>query len=93
MKSILQDYDERRCFLSGRTDWLEEHHVFGGANRWLSEKYGLKVKLNHYWHNEPPIGVHHNKGNDRYLKRLAQKAFEQEYPDLDFVKIFGKNYL
>ena len=30
-KSILQG--EKRCFLSGRTDALEKHHIFGGANR------------------------------------------------------------
>lgn len=48
MKSILQT--ERECYLSGRTDWLEEHHIFyGQGRRKLSEQYGLKVWLNHYW--------------------------------------------
>lgn len=66
MKSILQT--ERECYLSGRTDWLEEHHIFyGQGRRKLSEQYGLKVWLNHYWHNEPPTvdcpcgGVHFNR--------------------------------
>ena len=31
-----------RCWLCGRWGWLEEHHIFGGANRKKSEKYGLK---------------------------------------------------
>ena len=34
-----------RCWLCGRWGWLEEHHIFGGANRKKSEKYGLKVGL------------------------------------------------
>ena len=52
MKSILQT--EKRSYLSGDTRWLEKHHIFGGANRKLSEKYGLWVWLTHYEHNEPP---------------------------------------
>ena len=31
MQSIIQA--DKECFLTGRTDWLEKHHVFGGANR------------------------------------------------------------
>ena len=31
MKSILQS--EKECYLSGRTDWLEEHHIFYGQGR------------------------------------------------------------
>lgn len=46
MKSILQT--EKRSYLSGDTRWLEKHHIFGGANRKLSEKYGLWVWLTHY---------------------------------------------
>ena len=92
MKSILQN--DKYCFVSYRSDWLEEHHIFfGNGQRALSEKYGLKVWLNHYVHNEPPNGVHHNKEADLRLKQIAQRAFQEHYPDLDFVKIFGKNYL
>ena len=97
MKSILQT--ERECYLSGRTDWLEEHHIFyGQGRRNLSEQYGLKVWLNHYWHNEPPTahcpcgGVHFNRALRRELEQEGQKAFEQRYPDLDFRKLFGRSY-
>lgn len=92
MKSILQS--EKVCYLTGRTDWLERHHIFYGRGiRPLSEKYGLTVYLNHYAHNEPPMGVHHNKEADLALKRAGQKAFEKHYPNLDFLIIFGRNYL
>jgi hypothetical protein len=75
---------------------LEEHHVFfGTANRKLSEKYGMKVYLCHEHHNTYGYreSVHHNAKLDRWLKEIAQEAFEERYPDLDFREIFGKNYL
>ena len=91
-KSILQT--ERESWLSGRTDNLEEHHIFyGQGRRKLSERYGLKVWLTHDEHNEPPHGVHFNRELRRALERAGQIAFEREYPELDFVGIFGRNCL
>lgn len=91
-KSIMQS--EKVCYLSGRTDWLEKHHLYQGANRKLSEKYGLWVYLNHYWHNEPPNGVHFNKENMKYLHKKGQEAFEKVHGTReDFMRIFGRNYL
>jgi hypothetical protein len=54
--SIMQD--EKVCFLSGTLEGLERHHIYGGANRRNSAKYGLWVWLRHDLHNEPPDGVH-----------------------------------
>lgn len=91
-KSILQEDDEI-CFLCGGWGACEWHHIYGGANRKLSEKYGLKVRLHHHCHNEPPDGVHHNKEVMDLLHQTGQRAFDASYPDLDFMKIFGRNYL
>ena len=91
MRSIIQK--EKECFFTHSTKELEEHHIFGGSNRKWSEKYGLKVWLTHDLHNEPPYGVHHNRERDKELKRIGQRAFIEYYPDLDFLKIFGRNYL
>ena len=90
MESIMQT--EKRCYISGRTDCLERHHVFGGPNRKLSERYGLWVWLNHEYHNEPPNGVHFNRVARLMLQAEGQRAFEARYPDLDFMAIFGRNY-
>ena len=91
-KSIMQT--EQESYLSGRTDNLEEHHIFyGQGRRKLSERYGLKVWLTHDEHNEPPDGVHFNQETRRALERAGQEAFERKYPELDFVRIFGRNYL
>lgn len=91
MKSIMQE-DKSVCYLcdGGAT---EEHHVFGASNRKWSEKYGLKVYLCHWCHNEPPNGVHFNKDNRLRLQRTAQKIFDLTYPELSFRQIFGRNYL
>lgn len=72
---------------------LEEHHIFSGPNRKLSEEYGLKVKLCPEHHRNGGEAVHRNAGVARYLQQEGQKAFEKRYPEEDFLKIFGKNYL
>lgn len=90
MKSIIQS--ERECFICG-SPYVEEHHIFGGPYRKKSEQYGLKVFLCHCDHNEPPNGVHHNKATMQYFHELGQRAFEKHYPNKDFRKEFGRNYL
>lgn len=93
MKSIIQS--EKKCYFTERTDDLEDHHIYfnGTGQRKLSEKYGLKVWLTHDYHNEPPEGVHHNKARRRELERIGQMAFMARFPELDFIKIFGRNYI
>lgn len=67
MKSIMQN--DKRCFITGRDYNLHKHHIFGAANRKISEKYGLWVWLNAEIHNgNNPDAVHNNpnKGYDKY---------------------------
>jgi hypothetical protein len=91
MKSILQD--EKKCFFTGFTTGLHEHHVFNGPLRKKSERYGLKVWLRYDWHIQTPYAVHNNKENDLVLKRMAQKKFEEIYGHEKFMQEFHKNYL
>ena len=92
-KSILQT--EKECYFCGSQNWLEEHHVYGAANRKISEKYGLKVWLCHAHHNEPPNGVHHNASTNQWLKATVQhKAMEYYGWSVDtFRSKFGKSYI
>ena len=91
MKSIIQD-DTDYCFVCGRYG-TEIHHVFfGNPNRKLSDKYGLVIGLC-YEHHRGNSGVHHNRELDLKMKRMAQKVFEQTYPERDFLAVFGRNYL
>ena len=93
MKSIIQK-DDSRCFLCGGMRNLEEHHIFGGANRKWSEKYGLKVKLcGIECHREGKNSAHKNREVSESLKRLAQIAFEARWSHEEFMAKFGKNHL
>ena len=90
-KSILTS-NLNRCYMCGSTRWIEIHHIYSGAYRNKSTEYGLIVPLCHFCHNEPPNGVHYNRKNMDYLREQGQLAFEREYPNLDFMKIFNRNY-
>ena len=69
------------------------HHVFGASNRKWSEKYGLTVPLCYEHHNGSDAGVHFDKVLDTALKVMAQRKFEETYPEENFMQIFGRNYL
>ena len=90
MKSII--CNDKRCFKCGVTYNLHKHHVCEGRNRKNSEKYGLWVYLCGKHHNLSNEGVHFNKEFDNELKQIGQKAFEKEYPELDFLSIFRRRY-
>ena len=100
MKSIMQE-NKKQCYICkkiygiDREQIVEEHHVFPGNNRKNSEKYGLKVWLCPNHHQFGPDAVHKmpNEGYDLLLKQIGQARFRQTYRDLNFMEIFGKNYL
>lgn len=83
----------RECYICGRTDWIERHHIFGGPYRKASERHGLMVDLCHWCHNEPPAGVHHNSEVNHRLKAGFQGKFEETHTRQEFLEIFGKSYL
>ena len=83
----------KQCYVTGATTGLHKHHIFGGANRKHSERYGLYVWLSPEWHNMSDKGVHFNPALDRELKQIAQREFEQRYSRDKFIKEFGKSYL
>lgn len=90
-KSIMQD--ERRCYLCGKLNDLEKHHIFGGvANRPISEKLGLWVYLCHECHTGKD-GAQYNKMKNLLLKQDAQFAFERTHTRQEWMKWIGKNYL
>lgn len=97
MKSIVQP-DRMKCFLCGRNAhadyWgLDEHHVYGGPNRKLSEEYGLKVYLCHSTCHL--YGAHKSAELSRQLKAEVQQIAMEHYGWTvdDFRRIFGKSYL
>ncbi|MGN0489425.1 MAG: hypothetical protein ACI4HO_09210 [Ruminococcus sp.] len=87
--------NNRYCALCGSRKNIESHHIFGGALRSKSTKYGLIIDLCHSCHNEPPKGAHHNKDTMLKLHQFGQRKVmsEQNWTVEQFVKEFRKNYL
>lgn len=89
----------KHCFLCGKNgavDRLERHHIFGGPNRQLSEKYGLVVYLcGESCHRNGKKSAHRNKDTMRMLHKYGQlKAMgENNMTAEQFRDIFGRNYL
>ena len=90
-KSIIQL--TKYCYLCGSCRNLEEHHIYGGALRNISEREGFKVWLCHNCHNEPPNGVHHNEKMNKMLKRRCQVEYESTHSREEFVKLIGQSYI
>ena len=85
--------DMEHCMVCYRPN-VECHHVFFGvSNRKWSEKYKLVVPLCHIHHRGSDLSPHFNKEFDLKLKQYAQERFQEEYPDLNFREIFGKNFI
>lgn len=80
------------CAFCGSPQNLERHHVFFGARRKASERYGMVVTLCHNCH-QGRHGPHQDRGTDLLLKRRYQRVFEAEHGHKSFMTIFGRNYL
>lgn len=91
MRSLISN--DRLCYVCRTPLGLHRHHIYGGANRTLSEKYGCWVFLCGRHHNMSNEGVHFDKALDQSLKMEAQRRFQDAYPDKDFIQVFGRNYL
>ena len=88
----------RKCHLCGRNgqaEPLERYHVFGGAYRMKSERYGAVVDLcRHSCHREGKGSVHKNRLVSDSLKEEFQMKImaEQGWTVEQFIEEFGKNY-
>lgn len=76
MESVLQT--EKKCFYCGDSRNLESHHIFGGPDRKVSEKYGLKVWLCNYHHTGSEFSVHHNRDFAQLLHEVGQRKWEHD---------------
>lgn len=85
--------NDKECLVCKTIYGLHSHHIFGGRNRKLSEKYGLKVWLCGWHHNLSDEGVHFDNKLDNTIKQLGQRKFEAEHGHDEWMKVFGRNYL
>ena len=71
---------------------VAHHHIFGAANRRISEKYDYVIPLCPEHHAQ--LHAHPNSGIDIKWKQTAQKDFETFYGGREqFIKTFGRSYL
>lgn len=94
MKSIMQD--EEKCYITGETrdtTVLHKHHIYGGANRRISEREGFFIYLKPELHNMSNHGIHFNKDWDLELKRACQRKYEETHSREEFMALIGRNYL
>ena len=89
----VQMQDRKRCWITGRTDGLHKHHIYGGARRQISERYGLYIYLRPEWHNMSNKGIHFDPILDKLAKKSGQLIFESVYSREKFMELFGRNYL
>lgn len=86
----LFDTEDGVCYICKSERQTVRHEVVHGASRQLAKYYGL-------WINVCPVPCHswiHREDNGKfyYLKEEAQRLFEKEHPDKDFLIIFGRKY-
>ena len=93
--SVLQG-TAKECYITGRTDGLEKHHIyFGAGKRAISDRYGFWVWLTPELH-RGTYGVHGRDGHDLdiQLKEECQRAFEAEgHSREEFRRLIGRSYL
>jgi hypothetical protein len=92
--SVLQP-DLTVCYVTGYTKAsgadIHVHHVFGGANKAKSEKYGFLIGLRADWHDMADYGIHFDREFELRIKRLCQDIWLEIYGTKEeFIAEFGK---
>lgn len=93
--SIITGNRKGICFLCGRWGFTHTHHIFfGNGKKKYSGYYGLKAELCPECHEDGKNAAHRNAETARYLQKIGQQAFEEQWGSREqFMKIFGRNYL
>ena len=90
--SVFTD-DMDHCMFTGCAP-VERHHIFGGANKKLSEKYGFIAPLRPDLHPNGVFAGKDAKNVDTLLKTMAQTYYEEHYGSReDFIREFGRSWL
>ena len=92
-KSIFEGDSEDRCYICGAYGHTDEHHVFGGSCRKISDRYGLVVHLCRSCHS-----LIHDSANGaktkQYLHQRGQIIYEERFGSRqDFIREFIRSYL
>lgn len=93
LTSVFTD-DMDHCIFTG-SSVVERHHIFGGASRKYSEKFGYVVPLRPDYHPNGTQATEYAMTEiDLRLKRMAQEHFEEHHGSREeFILYFGRSYL
>lgn len=91
MKSIIQQNKE--CYYCKTTLNLHKHHIYGGANRNISEQNGFWVYLCATHHDMSDDSVHFNKEMCEELQKDCQRIYCEDHTIREFRKLIGRNFL
>lgn len=91
--SILQN--KKECFLTGRMDNLEKHHIFGGPRRDMSDEQGFWVWITADLHVDGTDGVHQRDGGKLklWLKQRCEYEYLKTHTLEEWMALVKKNYI
>lgn len=79
--------DLTKCyFCPNKKDHM--HEIYSGCRRQASMKYGLCLPICESCHSK----YQNNKRFNDFWHKKGQTKFQEVYPDLNFINIFGKSY-
>lgn len=78
-----------KCMFCSSTYQLTWHEIYSGRNRQNSMKYKLCLRMCKRCHEEKQ----NDKNFNDFWRKKGQTMFNETYPNLDFEKIFKRNYL
>ena len=93
MKPSILNTESGVCFICERQTETALHHIFGAANRTMSDENGFTVFLCPDCHQYAPHAVHRSRETALRLKAVCQKAYEEKHSRNDFIALVGRNYL
>lgn len=85
--------EEDVCYVCKCEVPTARHEVLYGNNRENSKFYGLWINVCPNCHQYGAYAIHRYPEKYEHLKQEAQRLFEETFTDLDFMEIFGRNYL
>lgn len=98
-KKLSQDYwsifgKEGICAIDGTKCQTVPHHIFGGANKALSEKYGFILFLSPYKHTVASDSIHQDKNLEKEWRAKCELYYLEHYGDSeDWLNEFGRHYV
>lgn len=83
------------CYITGDSNNVDPHHIFGGSRKKLSELYGFMIPLRRDWHTMASYAIHNDAELSLYYKLLCQEYYINKLGKTkeEWLSEFGKWYV